>query len=62
MDDETREKIRDANRRRRLCPRCGHEPREVDGSQIGGLPGITYRTCGACGWSQAKTKRQPRRL
>ena len=34
---------------------------ERDGSEIGGMPGITYQWCNACGWSRALTKPGRRR-
>ncbi len=40
------------------CPKChGTEMRVRDGKDIGGMPGIKYDECGACGYSRAKTKR-----
>ena len=29
---------------------------ERDGREIGGMPGITYQYCNACGWSRAITR------
>lgn len=60
MDDETREKLKAAAKRRALCPQCQNMPEERDGREVGGLPGVTYRYCNACGWCRAKTKRQRR--
>ena len=59
MDDEHRQKIKAANRRRKNCPTCGNSAVETrDGSQVGGMPGIKYKYCVGCGWSRAITKKQ----
>lgn len=60
LSDEGRERIREANRYRNLrCGKChGLGTELVDGSRIGGIPGITYRYCPGCGWS---TVPRPRR-
>jgi hypothetical protein len=42
------------------CHKCGAAHVRVDGKDIGGMPGIQYKHCRACGWSQAVTKRQRR--
>ena len=58
MSDEHRDAIRQANRRRGNCGKCGSVHVEIrDGSEIGGFPGLKYRYCGACGWSRAITSR-----
>lgn len=61
MDEiERRDAIKESNRRRaRDCGGCGSSLiKEVDGSEIGGMPGIVYKHCAGCGWSQARTKKQ----
>lgn len=62
MDGETKDRMREAARNRNItCGGCGHVgTEEVDGSDVGGLPGIRYRHCRGCGWSRAKTVRQKR--
>ena len=49
--------IQRANQTRNLkCGKCGALSLEtVDGNVIGGLPGLTYRYCGGCGWSRPVT-------
>lgn len=52
MDEEQRKAIGDRNRRRaHKCPRCG-SPNVVDRDNLDDeahFPGVTYRTCYACG-------------
>ena len=63
MTPEHRENIRKANQRRgsQYCKKCSASGVEVrDGAEVGGMPGIKYRCCNACGWVQAITHR-PRR-
>ena len=44
------------------CAGCNNQDLlERDGSEIGGMPGITYQYCNACGWSRAITKPGRRR-
>ena len=44
------------------CAGCNNQDIvERDGSEIGGMPGITYQWCNACGWSRAITKPGRRR-
>jgi len=64
MEYEHKEAIREANRRRALtCHKCGSpEITERDGAEIGGMPGVRYRYCGACGATRAKTTRRRRGL
>lgn len=65
MNDEHRENIRAANRRRatHLCQACGQAAvSERDGAEVGGLPGIRYRQCSACGAVRAVTRRPRRKL
>ena len=33
------------------CPQCGSQnvSKEVDGKDIGGMPGVKYRVCESCG-------------
>ena len=39
------------------CHRCNNQAlTERDGHEVGGMPGITYQCCDACGWSRAITK------
>ena len=49
-----------ARRGHHACMGCGgmYTTSEVDGAECGGLPGITYKVCGNCGHTRAKTKRQ----
>jgi len=61
MTTERRDLIKEAARRRAHCPRCGNaRVRFLDGSApgVGGLPGIVYKHCNACGHSDP-TKRKP---
>lgn len=60
MSEEGRENIQKSNRLRNLtCGKCGSTATEtVSGEKIGGLAGIQYKYCGACGWSRAIVKRQ----
>lgn len=61
MSEEHREAIKAASKRRSNCQGCNSSStRIVDGSEIGGFPGIKYKYCDGCGWSQAKTKRPPK--
>jgi hypothetical protein len=61
MDQEHRDAIKAANRSRANCQRCLNIALEiVDGSKVGGMPGIKYKYCNACGWTKAITKRQPK--
>ncbi len=63
MTPEHRDNIIAANQRRgsQFCKKCSAASVEIrDGAAVGGLPGIKYRQCGACGWTQAITHR-PRR-
>ena len=60
MNEEQRENIKRANKRRaaHICQKCHAEPvMERDGSEVGGLAGIKYRCCNACGWAVAITHR-----
>lgn len=44
------------------CAGCNNQDLlERDGREIGGMPGITYQWCNACGWSRAITKPGRRR-
>jgi len=44
------------------CQKCNNRNlQERDGSQVGGMPGIKYQCCDACGWSRAITKTGRRR-
>lgn len=48
-----------AYKRNHCCPKCGASGLEtVDGSTLGGMPGINYKSCRACGYSRAIVKRQ----
>ena len=61
MNEEQRENIKKANRRRtsRLCPKCGGSDVYVcDGKDCHGMPGINYRVCPGCGWAMAIVHRQ----
>lgn len=43
------------------CGQCGSIGlKELDGSKVGGLPGLRYRVCDGCGWTRAITKRPGR--
>ena len=45
------------------CQKCNNQNlAERDGSEIGGMPGIKYQYCGACGWSRAIVKKPAKRL
>jgi hypothetical protein len=61
MDQEHREAIKKANRRRgtHICQKCKQSGVQVrDGSEIGAMPGIKYRCCNSCGWQWAITHRR----
>lgn len=63
LTDEGRQAVQDSNRRRGMtCRKCGGfgTQRKRDGSEVGGMPGITYKECSSCGHAQPITKR-PRR-
>lgn len=62
MDDDQRDAIRRSNQMRNLrCRKCGAVAlRERDGAEIGGMPGLKYEECGACGNARAITKRPKR--
>ena len=55
MNTEQRDELRERNRRRAsACPKCGSQAiRELTAKEIDTrddtLPGLKYRTCGACG-------------
>lgn len=59
MTGEERDRLRDRNRARTDCSRCGHPVRLVDGSALGegGFPGIIYRACGGCGHASVAPRR-----
>jgi hypothetical protein len=60
MSDEQREALRERNRRRRGCPRCGNaKVRFVWGSECGGLDQIVYKLCGGCGHAEATKRTKP---
>lgn len=63
MDDKTRDAIRKSNAtRNRKCGQCGSMGTEVvDGSKIGGMPGLNYRHCAGCNWSRAITPSRAKR-
>jgi ribosomal protein S27AE len=61
MNDEQRENLKAANKRRGNCPKCGGSKYSLDtrdGGEVGGLPGIKYKVCPNCGYAQAVTHRQ----
>lgn len=63
MNEDHKKAVREANQRRAIsCRKCGAfgQLRERDGSEVGGMPGLKYKECGACGHAQPITKR-PRR-
>lgn len=35
------------------CHKCNNYCEIVDGSKVGGMPGIKYYLCVACGWTRA---------
>ena len=39
------------------CHKCGNTTTLRDGVDVGGMPGIIYDYCNACGWSRAITKK-----
>lgn len=47
------------------CQKCKGQLVEVDGRDMpagfGGMPGIKYQFCNACGWSRAIVKKPTRR-
>ncbi len=63
MDIDQKDALRERNRRRANCPRCGGQPRELSPEEIARradtLPGIRYRECTACGncWAVRGGKR-----
>jgi hypothetical protein len=62
MSQEERDRLRDRNRARANCRRCGHPVRLVDGEKLGAFPGINYRVCGGCGHESVAPKcEQPKR-
>jgi hypothetical protein len=39
------------------CQKCNNRSlTERDGREVGGMPGVKYQCCDACGWSRAITK------
>lgn len=62
ISDEQRDAIRRSNRERNLrCRKCGGMSLyDRDGSECGGMPGLTYKVCGSCGTAQPITKRPKR--
>jgi predicted RNA-binding Zn-ribbon protein involved in translation (DUF1610 family) len=62
MNDTQRRELGERNRRRAIsCPKCGgQELRTVDGFMVGGLAGLLYRECPACGDARPLV-RQPKR-
>ena len=58
MNDEHREAVRAANKRRANCPRCNNTVEVRDGKEIGGVPTVKYKCCSVCGWTRAITHRQ----
>ena len=60
-DEERRRAIQAANQRRGGCQKCGNTTLETrTGEDVGGLPGLVYLYCGACGASRAKKVRGAR--
>jgi len=60
MDQDQRDALRERNRRRANCSRCGGHVQYIDGKnldRIAHFVGIIYKLCGACGHSEA-TKRK----
>jgi hypothetical protein len=55
LTEDGRESIWKSNSTRNFkCGKCGSLGTDiVDGGKIGGLPGIQYRYCPGCGWSNA---------
>lgn len=57
MSEAARDELRERNRRRSDCPRCGGRPRDLDEAEItrraDTLEGLRYRQCTGCGhtWS-----------
>ena len=53
MDYEQKEALRERNRRRGNCPKCGNTMRELTTDEImrrdDTLAGLRYKQCGACG-------------
>ena len=61
LEPEHKDNVNKANKRRatHICQNCYASGVTVrDGGEVGGLPGIKYRCCDGCGWTQAITKRQ----
>jgi len=59
---EDREAIREANRRRKNCSKCGGPCELLTGlDDAAHFPSVVYKRCTACGWEDA-TKRAPAKL
>jgi Zn finger protein HypA/HybF involved in hydrogenase expression len=63
LEHEHKEAIRNASfRRNYCCHKCGSAQLDIrDGKEVGGMPGINYKVCSACGWSYPIVKRRTRR-
>ena len=56
-----KEAVRESNRRRAGCPKCGSNNVEfVDGSKCDGFSEIVYKRCLCCGDANA-TKQKPKK-
>ena len=63
LTEDGRDAIKKSNRDRgQTCGGCGAfgTLEIVDGSKIGGMPGIQYKHCGGCNWSRAIVKKPAR--
>lgn len=43
------------------CPKCSNHMHEVKAEQVGGLPGVPYAQCPACGYTTPIVKRETNR-
>lgn len=63
MNEDHRKEIGNSNRRRAYhCDRCGASGlRELDGDECGGVTGVRYKYCNACGNAKPIVSRQSKR-
>lgn len=55
---EDRDALRERNRRRKNCSKCGGRCELLTGlNDLGHFPSVTYKRCTACGWETATRAR-----